>query len=458
MFASPLDEARVLVSRGQIDPAIQILSEALNSDFFDIEALFMLGSCLIEKGFHGFGYVVTATAYEASVATKKPLPEALLNMGTAAKYEHHNDQARHLWLNALELETRPVVRAKIMVNIAGLSVNENDAETAIEWCDKALQTDPNCHGARAQRGMACLELGRWREGWDGWKATYLVGDRARKDYGVPVWDGSPGKHVIVFGDQGVGDEIWGAACLADLRAMSRHVTFDCHPRLTELFRRSFPDITVYGTRKDLSTLPWLAECDADAAIGLADLPGFFRNQGEWNGKPYIKAQPPLIDGQTSLRVGLSWSGGTKRTRSALRSLPLQAFEPILRARPNAQFFSLQYTPDAAREVCELEEKTGIRVAHFPGQVECYDYDTTAGFVASLDLVITVCTTVHHLAGALGIPCLTLVPSRASWRYQSKGATLPWYNSVKLLRQEKDGDWTKPIQRAAETLAARAWRR
>lgn len=452
MFAGPLDEAKVLIMRGDIAPAIQILSAYLNNEFWHDEALMMLAGCHLAAGNNGLGAVLSSAAIDARVAkTGKPYIEAMINLGAAHKAEHNNEAAGKVWLDALRQNLAPSERAKIMVNVAGLYVNEGQPERAIEWCDRALGVDPQCHIAHAQRGMACLELGRWREGWEGWRHTYASGDRHRKRYGsLPEWDGSPGKHVIVYGDQGIGDEIWGAACLGDMQIVCRKVTLDCHPRLPALFQRSFPEIAVHGTRKDLSELDWLAGCDADAAVCLADLPGFLRNEGEWDGLPYLTVNPPPTRPQ-GLRVGVSWTGGTKRTRDDLRSIPLAALEPIFRAHPNARWFSLQYTPNAARDVCELEEKTGIRVAHYPGWVECYDYDRTASFVASLDLVITVCTTVHHLAGALGVPCWTLVPSRSSWRYQHKGDTLPWYESAKLFRQAADGDWSAPIEQIARRL-------
>lgn len=461
MFASPLDEAKTLIMRGDYDPAIQRLSEFLNGDFYHDEALFMLGACMQAKGMNGLSAILTSAAVDARKVKGKPFPEALLNLGAAYKAEHKNDVAERIWLDALRHETLPRERAKILCNISGLYVNEGQPERGIYYCDLALKEDPNNHGAHANRGMACLELGRWKEGWEGWRHTYATGDRIRRKYGnLPEWDGAPGKTVIVWGDQGIGDELFFASCLRDLQRACKKVILDCHPRLPALFARSFPEIEVHGTRKDLTELPWLADSGAEAHVAMADLFCFFRNTAEsWgDGAAYLKAEGKGFwndmrrEEGGPLRIGLSWTGGSKRTHVARRSLPIEMLEPILKARPDAQWLSLQYTPNAARDVCELEEKTGVRISHFPGFVECYEYDKTASLVASLDLVITVCTTVHYLGGAMGIPTWTLVPSRTWWRYGMNSDRLPWYNSVRLFRQERDGDWSAPIQQIAERLA------
>ena len=456
MFASALDESRVLIMRGEYDAAIQTLSAFLNGDFYHDEALFMLGASLMARGQNGLGAVITSAAIDARQTKKgRAFPEALTNLGGAYKAEHQNATAERVWLEALKHETLPKERAKILCNLAGLYINEGQPERAIEYCDQALVEDPNNHGAHTNCGMASLELGRWSDGWKGWAHTYATGDRTKRVYpDIPEWDGSPGKTVIVWGDQGIGDEIYFASALPDMQRVCKRVILDCHPRLPALFKRSFPEIEVYGTRKDLSELSWLDGCGADAAVALGDLFTHFRNANDdWgDGARYLKAEK-MLHMREGMRIGLSWTGGTKRTRTDLRSLPLEMLEPIIQAKPDAQWFSLQYTADAAREVCSLEERTGTRISHFPSWVECYDYDRTASFVASLDLVITVCTTVHHLGGALGVPTWTLVPSRPSWRYMVKGETLPWYKSVKLFRQSRDGDWRDPINKIAQALDA-----
>ncbi len=461
MFASVLDEARVHIMRQDYGAAIPKLAEFLNGNFWHDEALFLLGGCFSAQGMNGLSAVMTSAAIQARAQQKnKPFPEALMNLGCAYKSEHRNDLAEKFWLEALKHETAPKAKSGHLGNLASLHLQEGEPDKALEYAEKALAFDPSNAKARANHGIACLEMGRWKEGWAGWKYTHVTGDRPKRTYtGIPDWDGSPGKTVIVSGDQGIGDEIFFASALPDMQRVCKKVIFDCHPRLPALFKRSFPEIEVHGTRKDLSDLPWFEESGADAAVMLSDLFSYFRNSDEeWGGgAAYLKAIPTIAS-RKKMRIGLSWVGGTKQTRTHLRRLPLEALAPILQAKPDADWFSLQYTPDgagwdAARQVCEIEEHTGVRITHYPGWVDHYEYDRTASFVASLDLVITVPTTVHHLAGSLGVPHWLLVPSRPDWRCQIKGAKLPWYNSARLFRQERDGDWREPINRISQELEA-----
>lgn len=461
----PIEEAKALIAKGAHAEAIEKLANFLNTDFYNEEALFLIGASLMTEGKAGLGAILTSAAIDARAVKGQRYPEAMGNLGWAYKAEGHREMALKIWLDTLECETLSTERSKYLSNIGSLFINTGCPEKAIPWFEKAIEEDPNNWSAYANRGMAYLEMGRWREGWAGFSYTYLTNDRHRRNYkGLPTWDGSPGKRVIVFGDQGVGDEIYFASCMDDMIGCSEKVVFDCHPRLEHLFRRSFPDVEVHGTRKHISDLDWLPTCEADAVIGLADLPRFFRNDGEWDGRPYLKA-PALPDYSAQfrdepierpLRIGLSWTGGTKGTHKEWRSVSLDMLAPIIRARP-AHFFSLQYSPPdgtdsgrAAREVCDLEERTGLRISHFPAWVECFDYDRTASFIASLDLVISVCTTVHHCAGALGVPVWTMVPSKPSWRYGVSGETLPWYGSATLYRQE-GSDWAGLIERVASDL-------
>ncbi len=451
-----LNEIRALVVKGDIDGAMKKIGVFLNDDFFNEEALFMLGACYMSCGLNGLAAVITSAAIDARAIRNMPYPEALLNLGCAYKAERDPRTAQRIWEDALKAETLPRERAKILTNIATLYINENKAEECIRWCERALAEDKDCIAARANRGMAHLELGHWSEGWDGYACAYDTGDRVRRQYGRQVrdWVGEPGHRVIVFGDQGIGDEIFFASCLPEIIEMSEHVIVDCHPRLETLLKRSFPKAEVHGTRKNLSDLEWLPDSKAESKVGMADLPAYFRNSKEavlaHRGSFLVhEPAPARIRGGIPRRIGISWSGGTKKTRIDLRTASLDTLLPIFRAAPDAEFYSLQYTPSAAREVCEFEEKTGVRISHFPGCVECWDYDKTASFVESLDLVISVPTTVYHLSAGLGVPTWVMADNRCAWRERWSST---WYGAVRQFWH--DGNWPAMAQEVAEALAGR----
>lgn len=454
MSKEQLEQAKVHIDRSQIEQAIPVLIDHLNDNFHDDEALFMLGACFLSRGKAGMGAALNRLAIQIRTDKGHIFPEALKNLGACFKAENKMNQAEEIWKLALEVAPNDKEKAQILSNLGGLHINNGDPEVALPFFDEAIATDPSCEGARFNRGMVHLELGNWRQGWADYAAGFNSGDRVHRRYkGLPEWDGTPNQTVIVWGEQGIGDEIMFASVLPDLIKISKKVIFDCHPRLVKLFQRSFPEVEIHGTRKVQSHLPWLDETEADASICLSSLTTFFRNEDkDFPGKPYLKAEGHLWapSRRNVFRVGISWAGGTKKTRGDLRSIALKHWVPVFDLLGEIEFYSLQYSPEAANDVCSLEEETGLRVRHYPGLVQSTDYDKTASFVASMDLVITVCTSIHHLSNALGVPTWTLVPSKPAWRYGAKGH-LFYKDTSTFFRQEKDQPWGEVIERASYQL-------
>ncbi|MDH5536914.1 MAG: glycosyltransferase, partial [Betaproteobacteria bacterium] len=155
-----------------------------------------------------------------------------------------------------------------------------------------------------------------------------------------------------------------------------------------------------------------------------------------------------------LKVGISWRGGTHVSRSPLRSIPLSQWSPIFDAAP-AQFVSLQYG-NCAGELEEISARQRKRIVHWQEAID--DYDETAALVCALDVVVSVCTAVIHLGGALGRPVWIMVPSNPEWRYGSEGESMPWYPSVRLVRQAAFGEWPPVIAAVANELHAFEHRR
>ena len=147
-------------------------------------------------------------------------------------------------------------------------------------------------------------------------------------------------------------------------------------------------------------------------------------------------------------MGLSWRGGTARTFIGRRSLSLETLFPVLSV-PGVRWVNLQYG-ERATEIAELQATQGIEIADWPEAIDG-DYDETAALVGALDLVISVCTSVVHLTGALGKPAWVMTSYVPEWRYGLHGEAMPWYPTVRLFRQTELGVWESVIANVAVEL-------
>jgi hypothetical protein len=202
-----------------------------------------------------------------------------------------------------------------------------------------------------------------------------------------------------------------------------------------MFRRSL-HVPCYAKHDELIA----AEGEPDAYVPMASLFGIV---GLPDGRPY------LIPGHSVASlgrkvVGLAWRGGTSKTNKRERSLALEELRPIMQAAPPwVEFISVQYDTG---KVIEEAEALGL-----PHNVEGRDLDSQADAVFECDLVISVCQSAVHLAGAMGVPCWVLTPKKCAWRYAGKSDRVPWYNSVRLFRQGDDEKWGPVVERMAAEL-------
>lgn len=442
-----LEHAKLMQERGEFDAALPIFSEALTQDFNNWEALYRIGMTYAAKGHYGLAANIFARCAEAKLDAG-----VLQDLGYCYRSMDNVEEAERIWRVALKYAETDHQRSKIMGNIAGCYSNNGTPEKGIELYDEAIRLDPTNKFHILNKALLQLEAGNWKEGFLNYQEGFLTGQRQMRLYeGVTPWKPGvdiKGKTVILWGEQGIGDEIMFASIIPDLMRDAKRVIFDCHPRLVTLFERSF-GIKCYGTRKT-TQFDWWRDEKADVSISIASLAHLYRSNGEFPGTPYLTSKrcPPGI----RRRVGIAWAGGTIKNKSQARSIPLADWEPLIRAFPNVQFYSLQYQDNAAKEVSEFREATGLDVIHYPGKVQCQDYATTADFVAGLDLVISVCTSIIHLAGALGVPCWCLTPSKPAWRYGMTGEKMPWYGSVELFRQTGEG-WDDVFAKVAGELDA-----
>jgi tetratricopeptide (TPR) repeat protein len=447
-----------------------LLNDSITRDINPDKILFSVGSVEMKKGNHALALIIFREVLKHS----DDFIEAHNNIGYIYKKEQLIDEAKSYFEKTLELTRKPEYiefckkdeenykkyktnEADYLTNVGSLLIANGTPVEAIKCFDEALTFNNNCTNARWNRSLAYLELGDYERGF----AEYDIGDRTERcknrNYTkeeTPFWDGTPGKTVVIYGEQGIGDEIMFASILPDVMK-DCHVILDAHPRLADLFRYNFPNIAVYGTRKS-KFLPWANFHKADAKIAIGSLGKFYRKKKEdFPGTPYLKANSLLVEKyQAKLnamgdkpKIGISWMGGSKDTGKSNRFIPLDFWKDILSL--DADFISLQYTKDIDDDVKQFEESNNLCINHWRDVID--DYDETAGLVANLDLIISVPQSVVHLAGALGTPTWQLVPFKAMWQMGPNGENMPWYDYVKNIWQDNTCDWLPVMEKVKKDL-------
>lgn len=334
---------------------------------------------------------------------------------------------------------------------------------AIAAYDTALRIDPGHLLAAFHRSLALLMLGDFARGWPDYELRLLSEGRPKPPWTLPVWDGQTlaTGSLLVYGEQGIGDEIMFASCLPDVMARPHDVVIACNPKLESLFRRSFPRAKVVTLQRASETVADPALAGAAAMTAIGSLPRIFRNSRDDFPRHagYLKADPALVEEYRDRlarlgdgpKIGFSWRGGTEQTRRAQRTLGAEHVKRILSV-PGVRFVNLQYDsrgPEPGTEDAMAQN----RFFHWPDALE--DYDRTAALVCALDSIVSVCTSVIHLAGALDRPVLVMAPFSPEWRYGADGTSMPWYPSVHIARQAAPGDWESVVRAAQARLKALA---
>ena len=337
-------------------------------------------------------------------------------------------------------------------------------DEALAHYDRALALQPQFPFVAYHRALARL-LMRDFGAWHDYEARLMTGDHPRRRASFPRWNGSSlDGTLLVYSEQGLGDEIMFASCLPDAMRIVRHCIVECAPKLEGLFRRSFPSATVYACTADRNVPEHVRALDIDCEVPAGSLPLYYRPSASAFPRHtgYLKADPErtehwrgrLAELGTGIKVGISWRGGVHKTRRPLRSIPMERWSAILQVH-HARFIPLQYDATVAeiQALNDLARDHGATLAHWPEAIE--DYEDTASLVTALDLVISVCTAVIHLAGALGRPAWIMTPYSPEWRYGFNGTGMPWYPAVRLFRQPAFGAWDPVIEQVARELRTAA---
>jgi hypothetical protein len=323
-------------------------------------------------------------------------------------------------------------------------------DEALAAYDRALALRPNDAQAALNRAMVLLLMGDFRRGWPAYEARRRL-PRAPEAPPSPPWLGQTsvaGRAILLQAEQGLGDTIQFCRYAAVLAGEGARVILQVQPPLLGLLR-GLDGVDRLIADGD-ATPPYDLHCP------LMSLPLALGTTGESIPAlpAYLKADPAkaqaweaVLGPRRARRVGLVWSGRAEHANDATRSLPLA--ELMAGLPPGLDYVSLQ---KEVRPSDEAALAAHPRVRHFGARLE--DFTDTAALVSLMDVVVSVDTSLAHLAGALGQDVRLLLPRIGQdWRWGLDGRATPWYPSMTLYRQGADLGWAPPLAELTSDLAA-----
>jgi tetratricopeptide (TPR) repeat protein len=411
-------------------------------------------------------------SYDRAIGLRPTYAEALCNRGTVLHEMKRYDEAVDSFRRALGLQPD---YATAHSNLGATLHELGRYDEALACYDRALAIMPDYAEGLCNRGAALSELMRHKEAlanyeraralqpdlpeahWNEASLRLLTGDFARgweeyewrwkresfartvRDFRQPLWRGSEpleGKTILLHSEQGFGDSIQFCRYVPRIAARGARVLLEVERPLQRLMRglAGVAEVIVKGDAlPDFDLHCPLLTLPRGFATALATIP--------WDG-PYLQtASAEVAAWEERLgprpRIGLAWSGNAAHQRDHRRSIPLRTLLPLLDI--DATFVCLQKDVRAG-DAAELNRRDDIR------QFALGDFADTAALVATLDLVITVDTSIAHLAGALGRPVWILVSYVPDWRWLLERDSSPWYPSARLFRQNTERDWREVIAR------------
>jgi tetratricopeptide (TPR) repeat protein len=338
------------------------------------------------------------------------------------------------------------------LSLSSLYVKMLRLSEAIEAADRALALRPDSAAAHWNKALASLTAGDFETGWREFEWRLACFPNLRRNFEAPPWKQQDlsGKTILLHCEGGIGDAIQFVRYVPLIKHRAGRVILECPPPLADLFRalKDGPDeLIVRG-----AALP-----PFDFHCPLQSLPFNFGTtlRSVPSSVPYLHADPQKVEGfrarmtlgERSLKVGLCWTGSPNP--DDIRSRTLETFAP-LGSMKCVTFYSLQVGPSAT----EVAQPENARLAVVGLSEELRDFADLAGAIANLDLVISVDTSVAHLAGALGRDVWTLIPLVPDFRWMLGREDSPWYPTMRLFRQRRRTDWDEPLARMADALRER----
>jgi hypothetical protein len=431
------------------DDAARVLGHILKAFPDHAPALHLMGVAAFRKG----RKLQALALMEKAIAKGIDTPLYYRNIGEVYRTLGRHDEAAAAARKSVALNPGD---ALALMNCGIILADQNRTDEAIDCFEQALTIQPKLPAAHFGLAEALLSQGKFARGWDEYEWRFRIADvpPLMPPTKKPQWDGEPitDGTLVLIADQGFGDAIQFSRYIPWAAARVPNIVIACSPPLKPILRQLNPDMRLSVTWEDikefaaycpLTGLPRLAETTTAEAIP-ADI-------------PYLRADPARIrrwkeqlDGLTPAglkRIGIVWAGRPAHKNDWKRSMTLKALAPVA-ALDGVALVVLQKGPE--------QRQTGAYYGRAPLihlSTEVTDFEDTMAIMAGLDLVLTVDTSVAHLAGAMGVPTWILLPWCSEWRWLKDRTDSPWYPTVRLFRQPGPNDWAGAVEAVAAALQA-----
>jgi hypothetical protein len=435
-------QAAALFGAGRLEEAWQACETILAGTPQHFYALHLASAIALKRS--QFDACITLATHALTVSPGHA--EVLANRGAALRRTNRAEDALADYEQALAAgPTTPTLLVNRGIALAALN---RHAEAIVQY-ERAIALDARHASAYFHRGLSRLVTGDLPGGFADNEWRWAGSETQGPPRALPGrrWTGTEnvaGATVLLYAEQGLGDTIQFARYARLLRERGARVVLEVHPPLRRLLAPVIGADSVIAMGDPLPLLDYHCPLlSAPLAFGttLETIPRERR---------YLHVEPDLarkwqsrIPPRKGPRVGFAWSGSRTLVNDLTRSIPLAKVAPLVAAAPAAVSLQVDVRePDRA----VLEQSALVQVEGIE------DFADTAAIVDALDLVITVDTSVAHLAGALGKPVWVLLPFSPDWRWLLDREDSPWYPSARLFRQPRPGDWAPVIERAAAMLA------
>ena len=450
---SHLEAGNALKDLRRNDEAIAAYETAIRLDAAAAEAFNNRGIALKDSG----RAAEAVASYDAAIRLRPRYAEAHSNRGNALKELGRLDEALACQDAAIGL--RPDY-AEAHYNRGNVLGEMKRHDPALASYDEAIRLRPDYAEAQYNKALLLLWMGRFGEGFalHQWRWRSPGFNSQPLHSAIPVWDGKPTSSLLLWPEQGIGDEIFHASLLSLLPA-GMTVTLAADKRLQAIYERSFPQFSII-TAEALDRLPEGRYTAQASVADLGALLGVAEAKLAERASPFLVADAPrragLLAANPALAggslCGLSWKSGNPKF-GAQKSLRLIDLAPLL-TTPGMSFVNLQYG-EVDEEIAEVQARLGVTVRRAQGLDVFSDIDGLLALVDACDHVLTSSNVTAHLAGALAKPAVVMVPAGKGclWYWQG-GPNNLWYPNLRRVAQESPGQWAGAIRSAVAAIKER----